>query len=280
MPSCKYGSHVPFAPVHRHVRRLLKFMSYPEIAERAGLSVDTVNPIGGAKRSRPGMPRQHVTAFVAERLLAVEVPKERTSFCGLVRIEGPRRRSQALATMGFGVKRQAHELGISSHTVDRIANASRRDVPAQWCKPEIATAIDKLYQRITRDGLPAANAHELSARAKSIAAATSHGWHGPDAWDEDTIDDPRAEPYSHRDARKPPKDTVSPSMVWVAIAGGSELAELTLAERVEVVTILARRQWSDERIGAHLRTNGDNILAFRTRHGIASHYQPITAYAA
>ncbi len=266
---------VPFAEVQRHVRRLLKTRTYAEIAEASGVALGTVTNIGIGTRRRAATPRKYVTGYVAVRLLALKPERRRLLYKGNCDATGTRRRVQCMSVRGYGMKEQARELGWSTQTLSRVSREGRQ----RWCGVDLAEAVAELYRRFLRGEIPpAATGAQKTARVKAADYAAGKGWHGPDAWDFDTIDDPDAQPFDHltRGEAKPSKHVVTPAAVWAALGGGGAYEELTIAERCEVVTILANRGWADTRIGPFLRTSGKTITGFRTRHGIDSHYDQAT----
>lgn len=194
----------------------------------------------------------------------------------MVNATGSSRRVQALAVINYGLLWQSQQIGIAESTFTRLARCvAGAPAPAtSQVKAETARLIAELYEQYSDRPRPCKRPTNVTH------AAERHGWYGPDAWDADTIDDPAAEPFSHLRLARPGRNTVSLPAVYAALAGGGSFDEMTTAERVEVVKILAARGWSDARIGAHIRNSGDNITAFRSNHGIPTRYQPIAAHAA
>jgi transcriptional regulator with XRE-family HTH domain len=108
---------------------------------------------------------------------------------------GVARRLRALAVCGWSVRALAAEVGATTVDVGR------------WQKGEQRVHVDSLYRIAAayerlRDEKPPG---ERPARTRNEAARK--GWVGPDAWDDDTIDDPGASPRT---------ETVLPQQVmWV-----------------------------------------------------------------
>lgn len=103
---------------------------------------------------------------------------------------GTARRLQALATMGWTMVELAERLGTCPAYLRKTARADRDRV---W--RDTATAVADLYDQLW-------DQHGRSTITASRARAK--GWVPPLAWDDDTIDDPNAEPQVKP---KPPAKT-------------------------------------------------------------------------
>lgn len=105
---------------------------------------------------------------------------------------GPRRRLQALATMGWGTKDISNNiftysgLRIGYRTLDLI-----RSGQDEAATPETSEQISRAYIRLRRSIKPAS-----TAQARSTASvATGKGWLSPRDWEGHDIDDPEVYPY-------------------------------------------------------------------------------------
>lgn len=188
-----YGRHhlMDAEPVRAHLRGLMaQGMGWKRIAHAAGLSASTVYSILYGKlldqpahpEHRP--PRKRVARHVGEALLAVTldvadaVPVDAT---------GTVRRIRALIAIGWPIRRLAAELGIKQSNfrlhkdVERVHEATRK-------------AVADLYERVWDAEPPCANRHERRGVTMAKRYAAARGWAPPMAWDDDTIDDPAAQP--------------------------------------------------------------------------------------
>lgn len=163
--------YTPSAPLTAHVRGLVRSgRSLQGIADETGLSVTTVGRI----RAGGGAP---VWLTTAERLLAarpVQDPK------ALVGATGTVRRLQALVVMGHAQKTLAAEIPCA-YTYISMLTHDRRDRVTTVTEQ----AVRRMYGRLSMTSGPSGHGRALAAR---------YGWHGPLAWDDDTIDDPTAVP--------------------------------------------------------------------------------------
>lgn len=147
-------------------------MTVAAIADGAGLPVGTVNSILYEKGVRQ---LQHVGIDTGARILAVE-PRH-------LRAIGTRRRLQALAAIGWSTKALARRYpSVGTSALDRarcgeIGEPSRVHGVARQ-------AYDELWN-VRPEGR---GAHQQRINAQR------NGWAPPLAWDDDTIDDPDAEP--------------------------------------------------------------------------------------
>jgi hypothetical protein len=247
------------AEVRRHLRKLRKErMSVRGIAASAGVSVDTVRGILNPSSSKA---RAWVQGPTAVALLAVQPAP--TPPAGMLDPTGTARKIQAMVWLGHNIASMNREHGLSSAVLWKIAGGRQK-----WVSVRVARAVDELYERLSLvrgTGRFAAGHHRR---------AVESGWHGPLAWE--AINDPACRPDVRLDAPAPVKTHVALSAVLLALADPTPADELTIAERVEVVTILVARGWCDSRIGAWLRWGPDaehqraNCQRFRNRHGITA----------
>lgn len=165
------------ADVHQHLLRCREIgMPVATIATESGVSGDTVWRV---LREPDGQ----IRAVTARRILAVK-PARPVTATGLTR------RIRALSAMGWAVDTIAETAGVSPETV----KAWRRgDVPGAGPTPA-APALVRAYDALAMRTPPRITRYERSSVARVARAAQHHGWAPPLAWDDDTIDDPAAEP--------------------------------------------------------------------------------------
>lgn len=180
-----------------HLRYLVADdMSHAQIGFSAGVSQSTVSQLISGQRRR-------LLSSTASKLLQVR-PTDRTETC-MVPAVGAMRRLQALYWMGHSSMDLALETGMHQDTVRLIARGA-------WEKTTEARAqaVRKAYDKL-------AMRYGSSDYARRFAA--KYDWHGPLAWDDDTIDDPRAVPQT---------DAITP----VAAEGGNVAARWLMGEAV------------------------------------------------
>ena len=148
------------------------------ISVAAGLDRGTILNIRSGKN-------RLVKRVTEKKILAVrpEMIYARPERRGYVPAVGAVRRIQALMTMGWRYQELNARLGFPADKVKENAG---------WIGRHKHEAIVKLYDELWNTPGPAAKG--------SITKLLNRGWHKPMAWDDDTIDDPAAEPYGTRRA--------------------------------------------------------------------------------
>ena len=143
------------------------------IASAAGVDRGTVlNVMSGKNRM--------ITLKTEKKIMAV-TPDDiylRTGKKGYVPDVGAVRRIQALITMGWRYKDLNERCGIRTEKIG---------LGAGWIFREHHEKIVRLYDELWDKRGPATQGN--------ITKALNKGWHVPMAWDDDTIDDPAAEPF-------------------------------------------------------------------------------------
>ncbi|WP_309031334.1 hypothetical protein [Streptomyces alfalfae] len=211
------------------MNRLLKSRTVTSIARDADVSPTTV---WGIQTGR----LDPILRSTAAKLLAVRPAVDDNA---LVDSTGAVRRLRALVVMAHRQDTLADELGCS---YTRISDLTHGRVPVVTAGFD--RAVRRVYGRLWMFQGP-------SVRGR--ARAERYGWHGPLAWDDDTIDDPNASPMT--DAPKP-----------VATEGGNVAARWLMGESV-ILDREARREvlqylfeWttdSTEEIAARLDMTSD-----------------------
>lgn len=148
------------------------------ISVAAGVDRGTILNIKSGKNSL-------VKRTTEKKILAVmpETIYARPDRRGYVPAVGAVRRIRALMTMGWRYRDLSPRLGFPAEKVGEGAG---------WIGRHKHEAIVKLYDELWDTPGPAAKG--------SIKKLLNRGWHKPMAWDDDTIDDPAAEPYGTRRA--------------------------------------------------------------------------------
>lgn len=167
---------------------------------------------------------------------------------------GTRRRLQALAVLGHSASALAPRLRMSADYVSKLRSCTNHPLMRRSTHDAVTVVYDALWVTAVTspDGRRCAT---LAARA---------GWLPPAAWDDDSIDDPAAQPAM-------PDDTsdLDEFEVELLMAGERRVAKWARsAERLEAVRRLAARGMTDNEIGARLLTTGAAVLKVRERNGI------------
>ena len=209
-----YGRWQPFVdaePVREHLRKVMaEGMPLTGICER--LNLPHTSSLQHLMYGRgPYGPGHQVRRETAELILAYWPSLDDFPDGSRIDPTGTRRRVQALGVHGWPRHWMARQIGMSESPFKRALNKER--VTAR-----IARAVAGLYDEWwNRDPLEYGLLPKSVARVKADAARA--GWHGPLAWDDDTIDDPAAVPQT--DAPLP-----------VATEGGNVAARWLLGESV------------------------------------------------
>lgn len=174
---------VPAHDVRAHVDWLrANGMGYRAVAANAGVARSTI--AGLYKSRRTGQRREFVRRETAQLILNVSFD----SRLGIrVDATGTRRRLQALIAVGWSNSQLAQRLGWNrSNFISLLTgNAVRKSTEMK---------VRRLYDELWDQRPSAETRWDRAAITRSLRRAATHGWAPPMAWDDDTIDDPMAEP--------------------------------------------------------------------------------------
>lgn len=130
---------------------------------------------------------------------------------GLVDAAGTIRRIRALTVIGFSCAHIARLRSVTKYVVQDLAFGLHQQVQAATAK-----AYAEIYDELcVQDG---------PNKRISNWAKNDKGWHGPEAWTDDTIDDPEARPF-----QTPIVDQVA---VRRAVKGQARYGELSEPDRI------------------------------------------------
>jgi hypothetical protein len=151
-------------------------MSVAQIGVAAGLSEDTVrrhvdNP-GGFK----------IRQSTADRILAV-TPRRPVTAVGMTR------RIRALNALGWSSTVIAKHAGVDVENVRRWRRGDRTNSPHR-ARDALLRTYDELSMRTPSTATPA----QRKSVSRTVNEARRNGWVTPLAWEDDTIDDPAAQP--------------------------------------------------------------------------------------
>lgn len=182
----RWQPYVSAQPVRDHVNAIRATgMSAGRISERTGVGVGTLNVLLFGGHGYP--PADQIRKESADILLGFWPTLDDYADNALISSIGTLRRTQALATMGWG----GMELARRSGRFRR--NALYRMRPDLRVSAYLARAVRDLYNELADQPAEQAGVYTTSATRARVKAARA-GFAGPIAWDDDTIDDPAAHP--------------------------------------------------------------------------------------
>jgi transcriptional regulator with XRE-family HTH domain len=215
-----YGRWQPWVdaePARRHVRHLKKSgLGYRRIAELSGTTGPLIFRLLHGTKSTGKPPTRSLRAATAARILAVQPVLDVIAEGAKIDATGTRRRLQALVAAGWTQSRIAEQLGMTPGTLSTVIRSARTT-------GKTARAVAGLYERMWNLVPPQGTALERGAVKRARAIAARYSWAPPLAWDDETIDDPAAEPEGvgrdkpSRVRKLPPADDIH----WLIQGGDS-----------------------------------------------------------
>jgi len=185
-----YGRWAPYVdaePVRAHLRMLAACgLGRRRVAQLSGVPDST---LCGLLYGAHGTPSRRTRTEIAQRILAVRPRLADVHDRVLVDGTGTRRRLRALYALGFTSPALAARLGTTN--TQMISRITARDGAAVYAAT--ARAVIALYDRLW-DQDPAAHGVPAGVARRAARDAARRGWVVPMAWDDDTIDDPAAQP--------------------------------------------------------------------------------------
>ena len=229
---------VPADKVKPHLERLRDSgMALTVIAARADVNRHTIQRLAGGRRT-------YVLAHIADAILAVE-PEPLCRTTG-EHAAGTARRLQALMTKGWRLADISGRSGVAVSTLWYVV-VGRNNTVASTAAAGVRNVYDELYA-----------AEGPSDRVRRSAAR--HGWLGPGAWDDDTIDDPDTLPNLGGAG----DDIVDHVAITEALAGRVKFTDLSEAERLTLFRDYAG-DWSYNQIMRALKVSTTTVQKWRTR---------------
>lgn len=147
----------------------------------------------------------------------------------IVDATGTRRRLQALGAIGWSKTELGAKVGVTGMAVNQWRTRDRVQVAT-------AQRVAALYAELS--DIPGTN-----ERSRQYAARA--GWVPPIGWDDDTIDDPTAQPFAEQ------VDAVDEVAIHRAMRGDNSI-QLSRAERLEAVRLLTTQGLSSAEIATRL----------------------------
>jgi len=182
------GPLIDAGPTREHLARLQSFgLSVRTLHRLSGVSMKSLASLiwGVEGREPSGQVRQET----ADRIMAVRPRFELLSPVAKIGVTGTQRRVQALQVVGWSPLLIAADLSATAAYVSKIA---RGRVPK--VKVRTAIAVKDVYERLWAAEPPQGSQWERTIATRIRRKATRYGWAPPMAWDDETIDDPAAEP--------------------------------------------------------------------------------------
>lgn len=231
--------------------------TYADIETVSGVSVPTLS------RIMRGV-TQRVERETAEALLGTHPNmRGRAPAPRKVDATGTVRRLRALVAIGWTFWAISERAGHAKTWAFGLTQA-------QTVTPATRDLIARLYDEMWDALPPRGTGREKQAYTRARGIAVRNGWASPLAWDDDTIDDPGAEPAV------PSAEELFASVVDSAVAG--ERPVLTPEQRREVITILNERRWSANRIAEHIGCASRTVDRVRRELGLPIYLYNDTTY--
>jgi lambda repressor-like predicted transcriptional regulator len=175
-------SLVPDTRARQHAKRLREAgWRIETLVAQTGVSKWTWNHLTTGTEPR----RIHVRTEKRILAFAVDTNADRGV---LVDSTGTRRRMGALMTQGWSVRHIQARAGIGDHT---LFAALHKQGP---CLASTRDAVKVVYEQLWDKEPPATTPYQRAAATKRKRDAERNGYAPPMAWDDETIDDPAAEP--------------------------------------------------------------------------------------
>lgn len=160
-------------------------MSIKQISRESGVAPVTISRILDGHRTRES---------TQTKLLAVEPGpcqiSDDTPDMALVNSAGTRRRLRALVVRGWTGSRIAERMGCTATNINLALRKSEDDPTVA----RFARTVRDLYEDLWDQEPPCNNRQERARVVQISTAARERGWAPPMAWDEESIDDPNAQP--------------------------------------------------------------------------------------
>lgn len=201
--------------------------------------------------------QRRVRRDIAHRLTSTSARDtyDRVSDDGFVPRIGAQRRVRALFALGWTDSALANRAGTPEGSFRAVAGRpGRRWISARWWRL-VATTYDELWDQ--------PGPYEPNRRR-----ATRYGWHPPMAWDEDSIDDPLAAPWTANQEHE--SDLAVDGVAVDRAVNGAGANALNPVELVAAVERLAGQAMSDQQIAQRVGRTARHIQRVRAANGITS----------
>jgi len=187
----------------------------------------------------------------------------------LVDAVGLHRRIRALGAIGWSSRMLGARYGRSSSWFSHLLRTPR-------VTPSTAALVRRMYDDLAMTPPQPVTKNQRGQVTKTKQFAEAHGFPPPLAWDDDSIDDPTAEPAEGWGKPAAVTDEsfltrVDAVVIEAAIRG--EQPRLSPPERREVITRLNGSRWSATRIAEWIGCNPRTVTRIRGELGLPSYDQ-------
>ena len=184
----RYDALVDATPVREHLEFLrTNGISAKQAAKLSGVPQSSINRIIHGRTERGEGPAKRISKENAAKILAVQPGFWNLADGHTVDGTGTHRRLQALVALGYSLAYLGRELETNNGNM--LTLLERGQVTAQT-----ARKVHALYNRLWSHPNTATNWQNKGAATRARNYAAARGWVSPLAWDDDTIDDPTAQP--------------------------------------------------------------------------------------
>ncbi|NUO36536.1 MAG: hypothetical protein HOQ27_15920 [Dermatophilaceae bacterium] len=178
------GGHirVDAGPAREHLRALAERASLSSIAAQAGLAQSTVSRLNAGHHHT-------IDPRTARAILALDDDATPPTGRSKVRAVGTMRRLRALRALGYSLRDLSRVVDVTGQGISWIC-AGR----THWVHADVRDRVAAAYDLLSLKLPPARTGHQRGAAFRARRRAAEQGWLPPLAYDDDTIDDPAAEP--------------------------------------------------------------------------------------
>lgn len=186
-----YGTWQPFVdaePVREHIRALQSCdLGLRTIALAAGVDRKRLQAVlnGRSERGTPAQARMRPE--IAAAILSVEPTLDILPGKTVIDGAGTRRRLQALVALGWSQSKLAERIGWTPSNFGTLIGEGRVIAAS-------ARLVRGLYDELWNQAPPEDSHRDKIAVSRARNMARARGWVPPQAWDDDAIDDPTAQP--------------------------------------------------------------------------------------
>jgi DNA-binding CsgD family transcriptional regulator len=232
------GPQVDAEPVRQHVRELMAAgVSYPRIAQAAGVSTATVNHLLYNRYNRA--PSGKINHENARLILAVRADQVATGF---VDPTGSARRIQALMAIGWPPMHLGPRIGRCPGYVNEI---QRRPLVLATTAHAVAQVYNQLWNK-----KPEHHGVSRQAATRFRNYARAKGWPPPAAWDDDALDDPTRGPEADDEPELNRNELAAYRRQEIAHLASFGIPEQDIAARLGISDSTVQQQIRDMRKAA------------------------------
>lgn len=190
----RWDHWVDAEPVREHVKNLQRQgLGLKQIVRLSGYSQGAITRLMYGRlaneTNRRDEPTSRIRRDSADAILAVRATMDTLAPGQVIDIAGTARRLQALMANGWSQTKLAHRLGYEVRNFNHLVHGKRQVTVAS------ARRVRDLYEELWDQVPPRETRGDLGAYTRTLRYAQARGWVPPLAWDDDTIDDPNAQPY-------------------------------------------------------------------------------------